>query len=113
MLDLTLFSARSFSVANAATLLYAMGFFAMLLGNILFLTSVWHYSILRAGPGGHARAPGGGGGVGTGRARGRTSRASAACCWSGTACFAGGLVWYAHPDRARIPPTWPTGCRPR
>jgi MFS family permease len=26
-----------------------MGFFAMLLGNILFLTSVWHYSILRAG----------------------------------------------------------------
>ena len=49
VLDLTLFSARSFSVANAATLLYAMGFFAMLLGNILFLTSVWHYSILRAG----------------------------------------------------------------
>ena len=26
-----------------------MGFFAMLLGNILFLTSVWHYSILKAG----------------------------------------------------------------
>jgi NTE family protein len=26
-----------------------MGFFAMLLGNILFLTGVWHYSILRAG----------------------------------------------------------------
>ena len=49
VLDLTLFSARSFSVANAATLLYSMGFFAMLLGNILFLTSVWHYSILRAG----------------------------------------------------------------
>jgi MFS family permease len=49
VLDLTLFSARSFSVANAATLLYAMGFFAMLLGNILFLTSVWHYSILKAG----------------------------------------------------------------
>jgi MFS family permease len=36
-------------VANAATFLYAMGFFAMLLGNILFLTSVWHYSILKAG----------------------------------------------------------------
>ena len=29
--------------------LYAMGFFAMLLGNILFLTGVWHYSILKAG----------------------------------------------------------------
>jgi EmrB/QacA subfamily drug resistance transporter len=49
VLDLTLFRSRSFSVANAATFLYAMGFFAMLLGNILFLTSVWHYSILRAG----------------------------------------------------------------
>ena len=49
VLDLELFRARSFSVANGATLLYAMGFFAMLLGNILFLTSVWHYSILRAG----------------------------------------------------------------
>ena len=49
VLDLTLFKARSFSVANAATLLYAMAFFAMLLGNILFLTSVWHYPILQAG----------------------------------------------------------------
>jgi EmrB/QacA subfamily drug resistance transporter len=49
VLDLTLFRSRSFSVANLATFLYAMGFFAMLLGNILFLTSVWHYSILLAG----------------------------------------------------------------
>ncbi|HEX3796305.1 MAG TPA: DHA2 family efflux MFS transporter permease subunit [Acidimicrobiales bacterium] len=49
VLDLTLFRSRSFSVANTATLFYAMGFFAMLLGNILFLTSVWHYSILQAG----------------------------------------------------------------
>jgi MFS family permease len=49
VLDLTLFRSRSFSVANTAAVLYSMGFFAMLLGNILFLTSVWHYSILRAG----------------------------------------------------------------
>ncbi|HEY5104663.1 MAG TPA: MFS transporter, partial [Acidimicrobiales bacterium] len=49
VLDLRLFRARSFSVANSAALLYSMGFFAMLLGNILFLTSVWHYSILDAG----------------------------------------------------------------
>jgi len=49
VLDLTLFRTRSFSVANLAMFLYAMGFFAMLLGNILFLTSVWHYSILIAG----------------------------------------------------------------
>jgi len=49
VLDLTLFRARSFSVTNVATLLYSMGFFAMLLGNILFLTSVWHYKIIWAG----------------------------------------------------------------
>jgi EmrB/QacA subfamily drug resistance transporter len=48
-LDLKLFRSRSFSVANTAAFIYSMGFFAMLLGNILFLTSVWHYSILRAG----------------------------------------------------------------
>jgi EmrB/QacA subfamily drug resistance transporter len=49
VLDLTLFRARSFRLANAAAFLYSMGFFAMLLGNILFLTGVWHYSILDAG----------------------------------------------------------------
>jgi EmrB/QacA subfamily drug resistance transporter len=49
VLDLSMFQARSFAFANLATLLYSMGFFAMLLGNILFLTGVWHYSILRAG----------------------------------------------------------------
>ena len=30
-------------------LIYATGFSAMFLGNVLFLTGVWHYSILRAG----------------------------------------------------------------
>jgi EmrB/QacA subfamily drug resistance transporter len=49
VLDLQMFRARSFAVANLATLFYAMGFFAMLLGNILFLTDVWQYSILHAG----------------------------------------------------------------
>ncbi len=49
VLDLSLFRSRPFTVANAATFVYGMGFFAMLLGNILFLTSVWHFSTLRAG----------------------------------------------------------------
>ena len=30
-------------------LIFAIGFSAMFLGNVLFLTGVWHYSILRAG----------------------------------------------------------------
>jgi EmrB/QacA subfamily drug resistance transporter len=94
VLDLSLFSARSFSVANGATLLYAMGFFAMLLGNILFLTGVWHYSILKAGlsvtPGPLVVAAVSGP-AGRFAARIGFRRVLVA----GTACFAGGLVWYA------------------
>ena len=94
VLDLTLFSARSFSVANVATLLYAMGFFAMLLGNILFLTGVWHYSILRAGlavtPGPLVVAAVSGP---AGRLADRIGFRPVLL--AGTACFAGGLVWYA------------------
>lgn len=47
--DLSLLRSRTLTLANAATAVYAMGFFAMLLGNILFLTDVWRYSILHAG----------------------------------------------------------------
>jgi len=49
VIDPALFRERSFVIANSATVVYAAGFFAMLLGNILFLTSVWHYSIMTAG----------------------------------------------------------------
>jgi EmrB/QacA subfamily drug resistance transporter len=49
VLDLHLFTSRTFSVANSAMVLYAMGFFVMLLGNIYFLTSVWHFTVLQAG----------------------------------------------------------------
>jgi EmrB/QacA subfamily drug resistance transporter len=49
VIDPSLFQSRSFVIANTATIVYAAGFFAMLLGNILFLTSVWNYSIMTAG----------------------------------------------------------------
>ncbi len=49
LLDLSLFDSTSFRWANAAMLVYASGFSAMFLGNVLFLTQVWKYSILRAG----------------------------------------------------------------
>jgi EmrB/QacA subfamily drug resistance transporter len=102
VLDLTLFRARSFSAANAATLLYAMGFFAMLLGNILFLTSVWHYTILRAGlavtPGPLVVAVVSGP---AGKMAGRFGFRNVLLV--GFTVFAAGLVWYAtkvgiHPD---------------
>jgi EmrB/QacA subfamily drug resistance transporter len=102
VLDLTLFRARSFSVANAATFLYAMGFFAMLLGNILFLTSVWHYPILEAGlavtPGPLVVA------LVSGPAGRTASRVGfRKVLLAGFAVFFVGLVWFAtrvgvHPD---------------
>ena len=42
-----LFAVRMFSTATAGTLLFAVGFFATILCNVLFLTQVWQYSILR------------------------------------------------------------------
>jgi EmrB/QacA subfamily drug resistance transporter len=48
-IDLELFANRNVALANGATLAYAIGFFAMLLANVLFLTSVWGYSTLEAG----------------------------------------------------------------
>ena len=115
VLDLTLFRSRSFSVANAATVLYAMGFFAMLLGNILFLTSVWDYSILRAGlavtPGPLVVA------VVSGPAGRIAQRVGfRAVLLVGFGFFAGGLLWYAtvvglHPSYTSqwLPATLITG----
>ena len=51
LLDLRLFQSPSFRWANAGMFAYAIGFNAMFLGNVLFLTDVWGYSIMRAGMG--------------------------------------------------------------
>ncbi|HEY2604381.1 MAG TPA: DHA2 family efflux MFS transporter permease subunit [Thermoleophilaceae bacterium] len=47
--ELSLFKVRSFSVAVTGTFLFSLSFYALLLCNILFLTEVWDYSILKAG----------------------------------------------------------------
>jgi MFS family permease len=49
VVELLLFRLRRFLVANAALLVFALGFFALLLANVLFLTGVWRYSTVRAG----------------------------------------------------------------
>jgi EmrB/QacA subfamily drug resistance transporter len=49
VIELSLFRVRSFAVANAGGFFFALGFFAYLLCGVLFLTSVWHYSVLKAG----------------------------------------------------------------
>ena len=49
VLELSLFRVRSFAAACAGVFVFALGFYAVLLANILFLTSVWGYSTLEAG----------------------------------------------------------------
>ena len=49
LLELSLFRIRSFAAACAGVFVFSLGFYALLLANILFLTSVWGYSALQAG----------------------------------------------------------------
>ena len=51
VLELELFRAPSFAFASASTFVFFAGFAGLLLGGVLFLTDVWHYSVLRAGLG--------------------------------------------------------------
>jgi NTE family protein len=48
-IDPALLKIRSFDVANGATTVLAVGFYGYTLCNVLFLTGVWHYSVLQAG----------------------------------------------------------------
>jgi len=48
VMDLNLFRNRQFRLVNAATLLFATSFYGMLLSNVVFLQTVWHYSVLRS-----------------------------------------------------------------
>jgi EmrB/QacA subfamily drug resistance transporter len=49
MIELSLLRNRTFSVANAATIVTGAGLYGYSLANVLFLTGVWHYSVLKAG----------------------------------------------------------------
>jgi NTE family protein len=44
-----LFEHGSFGIGNLGTLLFAAAFFSLILGNVLFLTSIWGYTVLQAG----------------------------------------------------------------
>ena len=49
LVDLGLFRIDNVRWANTAMFVFSIGFSAMFLGNVLFLTKVWGYSIMRAG----------------------------------------------------------------
>ena len=48
VMDCSLFKVRQFRLTNAATELFSTAFFGMLLANVIFLQTQWHYSILMA-----------------------------------------------------------------
>jgi EmrB/QacA subfamily drug resistance transporter len=48
IMDLTLFRVRQFRLVNAGTLLFSTAFFGLLLSGVVFLQTVWHYSVLDA-----------------------------------------------------------------
>lgn len=47
--DLTLFADKNYGFANLATFVFGIASLSMFLGNVLFLTQIWHYSTLKAG----------------------------------------------------------------
>jgi len=49
VLELGIVRVPAFALASVSAALFFAAFSAMLLGNVLFLTGVWHYSVLRAG----------------------------------------------------------------
>lgn len=49
VLDLRLFAIRRFGIGNAASFVYAVGFYAVIVNSVLFLSDVWHYSALEVG----------------------------------------------------------------
>ena len=49
IVDPDLFAHRSFRIGNLGTLLFSAAFFSIVLGNVLFLTSIWGYTVLQAG----------------------------------------------------------------
>ena len=49
IVDPELFAHSSFRIGNLGTLLFAAAFFSLILGNVLFLTSIWGYTVLQEG----------------------------------------------------------------
>ena len=93
IVDPAMLRVRSFALASSASIMFNAAFAAMLLGNVLFLTGVWHYSVLHAGvalmPGpamaAITAAPGG-------RLAGRFGQRTIAA--AGISLFAAGGAWW-------------------
>jgi EmrB/QacA subfamily drug resistance transporter len=49
VVDLSLFRNHGFSVANLGSFWFAVGFYLVTFNSVLFMTSIWHYSVLQVG----------------------------------------------------------------
>jgi EmrB/QacA subfamily drug resistance transporter len=102
VVELPLLKVPAFALASLSTLLFSAGFAGLLFGNVLFLTGVWHYSVLKAG---FAFAPGPILAATTAAVSGRLAdgRRPAAFGAVGGLVFAAGCAWFiarvgAEPD---------------
>jgi EmrB/QacA subfamily drug resistance transporter len=109
VVDPRLLRVRSYAMANTAQFLFSASFAAMLLGNVLFLTSVWDESILRAGL---SLAPGPLAAAATAIPAGKIG-AKVGQRWLaalGSALFAAGCAWWLW--RAGATPQYATAMLP-
>jgi EmrB/QacA subfamily drug resistance transporter len=114
-IELDLFSAHRFTIANVAVFTFAIGLAAKLLCDILFMTSVWHYSELKTGLAVSA-SPLITAAVASSAARIAIRIGSRSAAALGGALYACGCLWYvlrmgAHPEylSAYLPGTAFTG----
>ena len=93
VVPLPLLKVPAFALAGISTLLFSAGFAGLLFGNVLFLTEVWGYSVLKAG---FAFAPGPILAATTAAVSGRLAdgRRPAAFGAVGGVVFAAGCVWF-------------------
>jgi EmrB/QacA subfamily drug resistance transporter len=94
-IELDLFRARRFTVANIAIFAFAIGLAAKLLCDVLFMTSVWHYSELKTGLAVSA-SPLVTAALASSAARLAMRIGPRAAAALGGALYAGGCLWYAE-----------------
>ena len=95
MFELHLLRRPTFGPASLATFVFSIGFAAMLLSNVLWCQTVWHYSALRTGLAiapGPAMVPGLA--IGAGSLARRFGPGTVAAV--GNLVFAAGLLWRVH-----------------
>ena len=109
VIELGLLRVRSFAVANAGVFLFALGFYAVLLANILFLTGVWGWSVLRAGHRRHA-GPAHGRPVGRRRRAASPTATASASSPSPAGCSSPPAASSSPPARARRRTTPASSC---